>query len=404
MRENMRRRKRVNLLYLLLMSVFYVMFCFCVAFTARFLQENGFSYTQIATAMMISMVCGFLIQPLWGMLNDKGVSPKLIVFVTTILSIIAYFFFTYLGETYIISVGALILNAIGAASMMSLIDAWGIKLIGQGAKISYPVARSFGSLTYAVTSILFGVLLDATGMRITPWLMIIASVPLAIIVLLLPSPRPTPKGEGSLGYADSIKILLKHPTYKHFVFAFFMAGIGMAAQMLFYPMLMSELGGTNSHIGTGIAVMAFAEVVVMPFYGKLRACFGVRNIFIFSLFGTGVRIFITALSVNPLMCIIVMGLQCISGALIFPSMAAYVSENIDSRVISTAQLLFGAMGFTLAGVVSNLISGHLATALGVKNTILIACLTSFIAAVYLLIMTRKNHTDSKTELKEVSVQ
>jgi PPP family 3-phenylpropionic acid transporter len=364
------------------------MFCFCVAFTARFLQEHGFSYTQIATAMMISSVCGFLMQPLWGILNDKGVSPKLIVLIALILSIAAYFAFTYFGENYIISVGALIFNAVGAASMMPIIDAWGVKLIGQGAKISYPVARSFGSLTYAVTSILFGIMLDAMGMTITPWLMIIICVPLAFIVVLLPSPRPVLDDDEKLSFIESLKMLSTHPTYKHFVFAFFISGIGGAAHMLFFPIFMSELGGTNSHIGAGIALMAFVEVFVMPFYGRLRARFGVRNIFIFSLFGTGVRVLATAVSMNPVMAIAVMAFQGISGALIFPSMAAYVSENIDRRVITTAQVLFGAMGFTLAGVVSNLISGHLATAVGVRNTLLIACLTSFIAAAYLLLATR----------------
>jgi len=338
------------------------------------------------------MVCGFLIQPLWGILNDKGISPKLIVFVTTALSIIAYFFFTYFGETYIISVGALVINAIGIAAMMPMIDTWGIKLIGQGAKISYPIARSFGSLTYAVTSVVFGIILDAMGIRITPWLMIAAAIPLAVIVLMLPSPRPSQKDDEKLGFSDSIKILLKHPTYKHFILAFFISGIGWSAHLLYYPIFMSELGGTNRHIGAGIALMAFSEVVVMPFYGRLRARFGVRSIFIFSLFGTGIRILATALSINPFIAIAVMASQGISGALIFPSMAAYTSENIDPRVISTAQMLFAGMGFTLAGVVSNLISGHMATAMGVRNTLLITCLSSFIAAAYLLIMTRKSKT------------
>ncbi|MCL2080781.1 MAG: MFS transporter [Oscillospiraceae bacterium] len=382
-------RARINLLYLLLMGAFYGFFCLCVAFTARFLHEHGFSYTQIATATMISSVCGFFIQPLWGTLNDRGVSPKLLVFITTGLSVAGFFLLTYHGGVYIVSVISLIISALGAASMMPIIDAWGVKLISQGEGLSYPVTRSFGSLTYALTSILFGIMLDALGMRVTPWLMLILAVPLAVVTLLLPAPRAARADVGSQKFSEAVGILLRHPTYKYYVIAFFISGIGSAAQLLYYPMLMLELGGTNSHIGTGLAVMALAEVVVMPFYGKLRARFGVRNIYVFSLFGTGVRILVVALSVNPLMGIYMMVLQSIAGALAFPSIPAYVSENIDSRLISTAQVFFLAMGFTLAGVASNLVSGHIAAALGVRNTLLIMCCAPFAAAVYLLIMTGK---------------
>lgn len=386
----MKNHKRVNLLYQILMALFYIMFCLCMAFTSRLLQANGFTYVETANAVMLSSICGFAMQFLWGNLNDRGLSPRVILTIASIFSIVSFYFFTHYGQSYLVSVVSLIAASVGIASMMSLIDAWGVKLIGQGIPIKYPKARSFGSLTYALTSVAFGVLLDIVGMRVTPWFLLVTFIPSFIVMMLMPVPKQSTEAAEKENFFKSVGILRKHPTYKHYLLAMFVSGLGISAQLLFYPAFMLEIGATNSQIGFGFAVMAFSEVLVMPFYGRLKTRFGVRNIFILSVIGHGVRVLVVALAINPVFGILGMLTQTIAGALLFPSIAAYVSDEVDPRVISTAQVLLTAMFFTLAGVVSNLMSGQMAMAIGVRRTLLILSATPFAAGIYLMLMTRKS--------------
>ncbi|WP_313537947.1 hypothetical protein [Enterococcus sp.] len=163
--------------------------------------------------------------------------------------------------------------------MVSFIDAMSTLYFFQGKKINYPVARGVGSLSYAVSAICVGFLVQPTTILLTQFLLFI---PLLIAVLMIDSIKGVESTEVTTEKMMSFGQLIKaYPLFKFFLIAIMISFIGKEMASNFLIDVYRAVGGSSRSYGVGSFILAASEIPAAILFTKLSNKLGIYRLMLF---------------------------------------------------------------------------------------------------------------------------
>jgi PPP family 3-phenylpropionic acid transporter len=384
----------------LMQGLYWAANCIAFSFLVPLFRTWGYSDFEIGVLTMLMALSSTIAQPLWGMYCDKQGHLKA-VFISQMLLGSLFIFFLPLGEHHWLS-AALIVICLSAAiqPMANLVDVWTIKLINEGEHVNYSWTRSFGSIFFAVGAVIFGVMLDDLG----DWIRIPIFVGLTILLVLLAinlrkPAQPIRMKVNAESQLQSIRLLLKNKQYVGLVLSVFLLNVGGCVSIVFYPLLISDLGGNNSDLGLGWFVMAMSEVPVFMLFGwLLRKVAKVNVLLIVGMSFYGIKTALIAIAPNVAWAIGLQSLEALSFALYLPAVIYYINEIVDRKALVTAQMLLASVYGGLGPIAGNFLGGLLSEHYGVSTMMLLMSTFSFLGTALFMILEWRRRVYSHASL------
>jgi MFS transporter, PPP family, 3-phenylpropionic acid transporter len=386
------RFTNLNFKLSILQGTYWAASCVLFSFMVPLLKGWNYSNFTIGTMTMLIALSCMTAQPLWGMYCDHKGTIKGVFITNVSISCGLVLFLPLASKSLLLACILLIMLSSTIQSMGSIIDAWTIRLYNDGEKVNYSLTRSFGALVYAFTAAGFGSLLDRYGM----WIRIPVFIGLTILIILVAFKTKAPalmnRYQVESKMTDVVKKLKNNRRYMRFLTSIVLIFIGYGATQSFYPILLNQLGGTNTDLGLGLFIMALSQVPPMLFYVFLvKKIARGQTLLMFSMFFFSLKGVVLALSANIPWALGGQLFEILSFGLFLPAAVGYINEIVEQKNIVTAQLVFSASTFGLGSIIGNFSGGLLSEFFGVRNMMLLLNSVGFMGFLYFVFTEIKNY-------------
>ncbi len=360
-----------NTRFSLLQGIYWSAFCVLIGYLVPLYRHYGYSEMTIGTLSMVASLASVVVQPLWGIACDRTGRLRRI-FLLNILATIPLSFCLLLGNRSAALMGcAVFLLSSTFTTMGAVLDSWSLKLINQGHSIRYSLTRSFGSLAYAVMAVLFGRLLDVAGMGIIPFAFAVLAGLMILITLYTTAPaREAHHGAGGNPLA-AFPILMRNRRFLLMIASMTLLYIGNGAIMVFMPVRMQVLGGSNAVLGIAMTVMALSEVPAMMLHHRLVKHVRNEAILTISLFFFVLKGVATAFAPSTTFLIAAQVLQFAGFGMYLPSAVYHLNGIVEEKNLVTALLIFSSATYGIGMMTGGMLGGVFAEAIGVQPMMLL---------------------------------
>ena len=242
----------------------------------------GLSGLQIGSLAGLRSMAMVLFPLIWGALADRFQYRKpiyiLCTFASTSIWVLYLFFFDFWPMLIITA-----LYGMFFAPIISFLEAVTMDVLGQEKK-SYGRIRAWGSISFIVTVLILGKIIDLYSLDIILSLILGGSLALAAISILVPAIKTrtqdllTP-GAGSL---LEKRVII-------FLFCGFLMLVSHGAYYGFFSIHLENLGYGSTFIGIAWALASTAEILVMLKSEKIFGRFSLENVLFFSFLVAAVR-------------------------------------------------------------------------------------------------------------------
>lgn len=370
-------------------AVYYVA-CYALAFMifisfSLYMTELG--YSSMLLAAMLSVTSGMLLFIRFAVpgLISRGYCHEAMI-LSSVVSVIgtAVFFFAP-GESAIKAVCYTLLGIGGYQIQMSLSDPWMMKIMETDIDMDFGKVRSFGSIAYAVTAVVYGLALKKFGMGIAFWsILVLEAVQLAVVLTIPDEKRKNTAARKASPWKD----VLKKPLFRIFVLCYLFPTSVYALLDSYIPVLILERGGDSFYSGLASFVMAGLEFILLMFYTKAADRIGTRKITAISMMGFAVKAFAVSLMSTPVLIIAACVTQIISFCLFMPSIVRFTQETNSPEEAASAYSLLQVIDSLFSAIVTNPAAGVLKEVFGTGIMLCIFGVLSAVSGVMFLLLTR----------------
>lgn len=382
--------KTLNFEYSCLLGVYWASNGIAFNFAAVFLQDRG--YTNYAIGLIFS-VCNFLAfatQPLLaGFIDRRNKKPLMacslaIAAVTTLTALAS----ALLGPSGAVLSVCYVLMLATSTILQPLTNSASTYLNTWGFEIRYSRARAVGSLCFALSMLLVGVLCE----RVSPIAVPVSYSFIAVFMVLLlalfmrqdKTLRTVPpktfdnkaKAASSLGkfISDNRR------------FCIYLIGISLLffSHMLvgnFFIEFLRPLGGDSGDMGNIFCLMALTELPAMLLFDRLTRRFGCAALLRFSALMFVVKALAYRLAPSVGMMYAAACLQSLSFAVFIPASVRYVEEAIKKRDSVKGQSFTTCM-ITFGCILASYFGGLMLDTVGTEITLTVGVLAAAAGAAF----------------------
>lgn len=377
---------KLNVLYFI---VFGSLACYAPFLTPYF-RERGLNYSQIGILFAINSLIAVLAQPIWGVITDKYASKRATMIMTMTLSGIFAFGFTISKSFYSILFATMVF-VFFQSPIISVNDANIYDIIDDNRDIQYGKTRLMGSVGYALTSLVLGIIIKHTSINI-PFMVyfIYAVVGLALLGTIKGKSRRT---SSTINIGDIVSIV-KNKRFLLICFSALIANIASGAHGNYVAVLVGKTGGDVSNIGMLWFILAMSELPGFFFEGRLKKKYGTLNIYIIGMVFYIFRYFITSLCTSYHEVILVQMLQGITFPLFLISTLQYVKDIVPPETRTTALTVFAAITTGIGGFIGNIGGGYLLQVISIFQLYKIFAVLSVLSLMVGLILKRVDRNSS----------
>ena len=216
---------------------------------------------------------------------------------------------------------------------------------------------------------LFGAVSARWGFQPGNYILWVLLVLLCAVIFTLPNPPAGTPGKEPAPLRRGLSALVGNRPYRLMLLALFLTTLTSCPIGSFSPVLILSLGGTEQHVGAALFIQAMSELPVMAGYARLRrrlrlspaALLGV------SMFCWGLRALALSCATSLWMVLASAVFQSLTFALFTTACVDFMLETVPSDYLSTAYLLFLALGEGAAAMVGSTLGGALADHLGIPS-------------------------------------
>ena len=364
-------RSATNLHFSAIQGLYWSGFCILFTFVVPLYRDFGYSEITIGTLSMVMSLATACAQPLWGIACDRSAHLRRLFLLNILVAVPLAFGLLYSRGLPFLTGAAIFLLSSTYVSMGPMIDSWVMKLGNQGHAIHYSLTRGIGSLVYAGMAVGFGKLLDLAGLGIIPYAFLIVVGLLALVSFQTAPPgREAHHGAGGNPFA-SMATLVRNRRFMLLLLALVLLYTGNGAIMVFMPVRMEILGGTNATLGIAMTVMALCEVPAMLLHHRIVRYIRNDRLLALSLVFFLIKGVATAFAPSTTVLILVQVLQFASFGLFLPSAIHHINHLVDEKSLVTALMMFPSATYGVGMMLGGLAGGFLAEALGVQAMMLV---------------------------------
>lgn len=340
-------------------------------FIGLYLVSIGYTGFELGLILSISALVRLVLTPLMHTWADKAGRHRHLYYGLLWGNIISSMLIVAGGPKLWLGSAVVVRDTMDGPSA-SILSQLTITRLSQLKRDIYGQIRSWGSLGWAVTTLISGAIFSLGGYA----LLFAASVVLNILAIPFGNSMPERTVEKDTLIDENAAPVKRQPAFYVLMGSTFIFFIGMGMSMGFANVyFQQELGADNTLIGIVTAISALAEVPVMILMDRLLHRFNIRHTLIFGFLGTAIYWFVSALLVDTtyLLPLVVsraffytpqtIALTLLVDRISHPSNAATNQSIAQVTIPATAQLVSGVFAgwvfdnlggrvlFQMAGVV-----------------------------------------------------
>ena len=342
---------KLNILYFILYGS---LACYSPFLTPYFL-DRGLSYSQIGILFAINSLVCVLAQPFWGVITDKYASKKTTMIITMTVSGIFVFAFIISKSFYSILL-AIIAFMFFQSSIISVNDANTYDLIDVHKDIKYGRTRLMGSIGYALTSLVLGVIIKFTNINVPFSAYFIFTI--VGLVLFNSINEKSRRTGNSINISDIVRII-KNKRFILISISALIANVAFNSNGNYVAVLLKETGGDVANLGMLWFIVAMSELPFFFFESKVIKKYGILNIYIIGITFYAIRFFINSLCTSYQAVLAIQLLQGISFPLYLTATLQYVIKIVPPETRTTAMTVFAAITGGIGGFIGNIGGGFL---------------------------------------------
>ncbi|MFB4164193.1 MFS transporter [Alteribacillus sp. JSM 102045] len=359
-----------------------------VGYAPVYFQYEGITQTQIGWLMAVGPLASVFAQPFWGYRSDKWKTIKKVLMVCMGSAIIISIIFFQVS-----SLPALMLLMFCLFIFLAPCTALGDSLAQKTAiqeKVNFGSIRMWGSLGFAVTSLVTGFILEALTPAYIYLPFLICAVLAFVLIFFLRDVKPAKK---PVTLINAVRFGLKPQVFIFLLLVFFIS-LGHRANDSFLGLYIIELGGRESLIGRawfiGVVSEAFVFFLTALWFRRFHPL--VFIIIAGVLYAS--RWIIMSFINDPVHIIWLQVFHGVTFGLMYFSSLSYITKLVPEELQATGHLLFITTFFGLSGIVGSLGGGWAMDELGGAGLYLWLGVFSLIGAlsltIYTIIMKKKS--------------
>ncbi len=364
-------------------QVLFVLFGLVIAalfpFLGPYLRARRLDPEEIGAVLSLMAATRIVANPVWGHLADTVVGRRAMLRAGFAAAAGAAILLALVPDDFLpVAAAAALLGAVGGAVGPNL-DAIALAHLGQDRAHRYGFVRAWESLSYAVATLLLGVVLDRAGVR---WAMpVYAAGCLAVLAWSGLLERVPPARDQRHGRLGAVGAVLRSGRYRAFLVVSLLLWTGFAAAWNFFALRIEDRGGDLATIGVGLALGGAVEVPVMLASSRLAARLGLRAVYLAGAAAYAGGFLLWGLVTQPLLLSLSAALEGLGFGLLFPSGVAIVGRLVPSALHTTGLSLVGTVAFGVGQIGGSLLGGLLYARLGSASVYLAASGLAAAAAV-----------------------
>ena len=375
--------------YAAIQSFFWMCYASIMGFVSMYLLQAGFDNSQVGILIAVAGLLSALLQPVVAAYADKPGSLSLGRLIT--LSggaALACGVGLVLGRGSMAVTGLLYTGCMVLLQMTTpLVNALGIAAVNGGENLNFGIARGMGSLCYAATAYLIGLLVGRFGPVTVPVCMGIGFALMLVSVRHFGTVRSNAEGEEKKA-APKGGFLGRYPRYAAVLAGLVLIFVSHVVLNSFTFQIVEAKGGTSREMGISMAFAALIELPVMFLFGwmlkkaKSHIWFRISGVFFF------LKCLGTLLSRSIPGFYAVQLFQMFGWALISVSAVFYINA-IMAPEDSVKGQAFYTMSMTLGNVLGAIVAGRILDALGVQAMLVFGTVSALVGAVIVLVFTQR---------------
>jgi PPP family 3-phenylpropionic acid transporter len=323
-------------------------------FFSLYLNKLGFSGVQIGVLLALMPLARVVAPPAWAWLADHQGSRRPLVRMTTAAAAVTCAGFLFAKTFSALFVVILLLNIFWCAAL-PLVEATTMAHL-KGRLGDYGRIRVWGSVSFMMSVIVLGQILDRTGIFWLPVMLLALFTLNALAAWILPVDHAQPHHEEHV----PLRAILRRPEVLALFAACFLMALAHGPYNTFYSIHLVEHGYSKSAVGWMWALSVLAEIFVFLLMPGLLKRYPIPAIMSFSLGCAVLRFLIIGWLPQST---VLMGLAQIMHAATFgahhAAALAAIHQFFRGRTQSRGQALYTSFGFGAGGVLGGLASGWL---------------------------------------------
>jgi len=347
-----------------------------------YLRENAaLDGTQVGLVLAIVPLVGALLQPLWGQLADRTGARGRVLALTTTGAALGFYGLGW-AQSFAALLLASALLAGFATPIIPLISSVSLAVLREGGAQAFGRTRVWGTLGFLLLVVAFPYGLDlyqrAHAIAAVPggpsepalaiMFPIIAVFTLAAAAISLTFPR-----DGAIALRAQPRewrLLLRHPPMRRLVAYTMLAYLFLQGPMAFFPVYVTNRGGSIDTVGQMWVVMLLLEIPLIAYAGASVRRIGAQGLFQLGVFLAGVRWLVCGFSDNLAVIFPIQTVHAVAVAGLALGAPLYLDAIVPERLRSTGQSIL-VVGVGLGGVVSTTATGWLLDNVGIDAPYLI---------------------------------
>ncbi len=365
----MTKGRKLTIHALLLEGSFWLGYCAYGSFIVTMLTDYGYS-SATATGLMTAMaVVSFIAQPITGYLCDNYFSQRWVYVTLTAFAVPLYLLLNGAMGSFPLTAVCMFFITLAAQQVPGLVDSWIVRLQGEHPELNYGLCRGTGSLSYALAAQVMGAVTvqysHHTRMVVGA---AVTALSLLVAVTLKGGERPkAPKNEAAkvrMGGGETFKAVFGNGTYTLLLAVGFMLFLGSSCVGTFLPVLVKDLGGDSSHVGTLFGLIALSEVPGMFLMRAILKRVKAKWVILFGCCFYVIRLALTCFVPSLGVLLAVQMLQGVSFAVFWPASMNYVNAITEERVRSTSVMTYTSVTLGVSGIFGNAVGTLILSATG----------------------------------------
>ena len=387
------KKQSTNIIFFGLMQGFYWGTCVSFnVFLVFYLESLGIPSSQIGLLLTVGMIAGVTSQYFWGYLCDYLNGIKKVMALCIIGTVAAVWTLpTVQGIKAILPV--YITFMLFQPVIPSLIDTWTIQL-NESTRKNYSKLRSLGSLTFAVMSSFFGLLVEKYFYNAMAISFTLLSILLFVVVILsedLVKKKKYIRKETE--HKESPLALLKNIKFIVFLFGIMLIFIpnSFISSYMFY--IARSVDGSAREMGITFGLAAILEIPLFLLFGRITKKVSVEKLLIIGSVFLIARIFQLMFIKTPYGLYTNALFHGIGFPLITSSFRHYVPMIVPKNLIVTGQAITGAFAGGIPYIMATYFGGNIIQRYNITNCYILFSLLasiSFIPFIYLNLTSSKN--------------
>lgn len=379
--------KHLQMKYNLLHIFFWMTYCAIYGYIAVLLQFKGMSNTLVGVTSGITCALTMFTTPAFSSLvgKVKGLSIKNLITISYVLTVLVWMALILIPMPQI---GLLVLFVISGnlcAVNIPLLTMICMNYLTEGHDVNFGLSRGLGSISYATSAVVFGLLIEKFNPTILGWMFVAGAIGVLLDLFALPNVEHKSIGDDRKSLSMGA-FILKYKAYIFLLFAITLQFAAATSLATYLINIVKKLGGTTSLYGIAVFFMAASELPCMALVPKLKGKVSTESMLLFASIMYLIRNLVVAMAPSLPILIFGMALQGLSYGVFTAAITYYVHEAIDLEDGMMGQTMIAVMTTGLGSTIGNVFGGVLQDTYGLDAMLLFAEVLSVVGGVLMTVL------------------